>query len=269
MSSNNDGIILNSIIQRKRQEWANTLSQDEYFEIFAFDQVLKDYDLSYDELLSNQVDGKDDGGIDGFFNFLNKEILNEDVDSETIKKNPLIEVYLIQAKISSSFSEKAIDTLMATIEDIFDLEKTIPNIKRFYNAEIIEKVELLRKTYIDLAIKHPQVKITYVYASRGDTQSIHIKVRNKANNLCSKTQNFFVGSEVKFEFIGARELLENARQEKNYSLNLQFLENYISRDGDNHVVLTRLDEYYKFVTDDKGYLRKYLFESNVRDYQGN
>lgn len=132
MSSNNV-IILNSILQRKRQESANTLSQDEYFEIFAFDQVLKDYDLSYDELLTNQVDGKDDGGIDSFFIFVNNEILNEDLDSETIKKNPLIEVYLIQAKISPSFSEKAIETLMATIEDIFDLGKTIADIKKFYS----------------------------------------------------------------------------------------------------------------------------------------
>ncbi|MFP5269842.1 AIPR family protein [Coleofasciculus sp.] len=268
-NNNNDVIILNSILERKRQESANTLSQDEYFEIFAFDQVLKDYDLSYDELLSNQVDGKDDGGIDGFFIFINNEALNEELDLETIKRNPLIEVYLIQAKTSSSFGEKAIETLMATIEDIFYLDKPVFDIKQFYNAQVIEKVELLRKTYLDLAIKHPQVKITYVYASKGDTQSIHVKVKNKADNLCAKTQNFFRGSEVKFEFVGARELLESARQEKSYSLKLKFLENYISRDEDNYVVLTKLDEYYEFVTDDKSYLRKYLFESNVRDYQGN
>jgi AIPR protein len=268
MSNNNDVIILKSILEKKRQELANTLSQDEYFEIFSFEQLLKDYDLSYDELLSNQVDGKDDGGIDGFFIFLNNEILNEDLDSGSIKKNPLIEVYLIQAKTSSSFAEKPIETLMATIEDIFDLDKTIPDIKDFYNAPVIEKVELFRKTYIDLAIKHIQVKITYVYASQGDTQNIHIKVNNKADNLCSKTKKFFTGCEVKFEFLGARELLNSARQEKSYSLKLKFLENYISTDEDNYVVLTRLDEYYNFVTDN-GSLRKYLFESNVRDYQGN
>ncbi|MEG4212452.1 AIPR family protein [Microcoleus sp. S13_B4] len=268
MSNNNDVIILKSILDKKRQELANTLSQDEYFEIFAFEQLLKDYDLSYDELLSNQVDGKDDGGIDGFFIFLNNEILNEDLDSGNIKKNPLIEVYLIQAKTSSSFGEKPIETLMATIEDIFDLNKAIADIKDFYNAPLIEKVELFRKTYIDLAIKHLKVKITYVYASQGDTQKIHIKVQNKADNLCYKTEKFFTGSEVKFKFTGARELLENARQEKSYSLKLKFLENYISTAEDNYVVLTGLDEYYDFVTDD-GSLRKYLFESNVRDYQGN
>ncbi|HAO13079.1 MAG TPA: hypothetical protein DCQ51_18380 [Planktothrix sp. UBA8407] len=268
MSNNNDVVILKSILERKRQELASTLSQDEYFERFTFEQLLKDYDLSYDELLSNQVDGKDDGGIDGFFMFLNNEILNEDLDLASIKKNPLIEVYLIQAKSSSSFGEKPIETLMATIEDIFDLGKNIADIKDFYNAQVIEKVELFRKTYLDLAIKHIQVKITYVYASQGDTENIHIKVKNKADNLCSKTEKFFTGCEVKFEFTGARELLKNTRQEKSYSLKLKFLENYISTDEDNYVVLTRLDEYYNFVTDE-GSLRKYLFESNVRDYQGN
>lgn len=268
MSNNNDVVILKSILERKRQELASTLSQDEYFERFTFEQLLKDYDLSYDELLSNQVDGKDDGGIDGFFMFLNNEILNEDLDLASIKKNPLIEVYLIQAKSSSSFGEKPIETLMATIEDIFDLGKNIADIKDFYNAQVIEKVELFRKTYLDLAIKHIQVKITYVYASQGDTENIHIKVKNKADNLCSKTEKFFTGCEVKFDFTGARELLKNTRQEKSYSLKLKFLENYISTDEDNYVVLTRLDEYYNFVTDE-GSLRKYLFESNVRDYQGN
>ena len=268
MSNNNDVVILKSILERKRQELASTLSQDEYFERFTFEQLLKDYDLSYDELLSNQVDGKDDGGIDGFFMFLNNEILNEDLDLASIKKNPLIEVYLIQAKSSSSFGEKPIETLMATIEDIFDLGKDIADIKDFYNAQVIEKVELFRKIYFDLAIKHIQVKITYVYASQGDTEKIHIKVKNKAENLCSKTKKFFAGCEVKFEFTGARELLNNTRQEKSYSLKLKFLENYISTDEDNYVILTRLDEYYNFVTDE-GSLRKYLFESNVRDYQGN
>ena len=268
MSNNNDVLILKSILERKRQELASTLSQDEYFERFTFEQLLKDYDLSYDELLSNQVDGKDDGGIDGFFMFLNNEILNEDLDLASIKKNPLIEVYLIQAKSSSSFGEKPIETLMATIEDIFDLGKDIADIKDFYNAQVIEKVELFRKIYFDLAIKHIQVKITYVYASQGDTEKIHIKVKNKAENLCSKTKKFFAGCEVKFEFTGARELLNNTRQEKSYSLKLKFLENYISTDEDNYVILTRLDEYYNFVTDE-GSLRKYLFESNVRDYQGN
>ena len=268
MSNNNDVLILKSILERKRQELASTLSQDEYFERFTFEQLLKDYDLSYDELLSNQVDGKDDGGIDGFFMFLNNEIINEDLDLTSIKKNPLIEVYLIQAKSSSSFGEKPIETLMATIEDIFDLGKDIADIKDFYNAQVIEKVELFRKIYFDLAIKHIQVKITYVYASQGDTEKIHIKVKNKAENLCSKTKKFFAGCEVKFEFTGARELLNNTRQEKSYSLKLKFLENYISTDEDNYVILTRLDEYYNFVTDE-GSLRKYLFESNVRDYQGN
>ncbi|MBW4681442.1 MAG: AIPR family protein [Microcoleus vaginatus WJT46-NPBG5] len=268
MSNNNDLVTLDSILQGNRQELANSLSPNEYFEIFAFDQILKNYELSYEELSSNQVDGSDDGGIDGFFIFVNNEIINEDMEAKPIKKNPLIEVYLIQAKISTSFGEKAIVTLMSTIDDIFDFEKNILDIKGFYNAKIIEKVELLRKTYLDLAIKHPIVKITYVYATKGDTQSIHPKVTKKTNDLCSNTQKFFRDSEVKFELVGARELLEKARQEKSYSLQLNFLENYISRSADNYVVLTRLDEYYKFVTD-KNSLRKYLFESNVRDYQGN
>lgn len=266
--NNNDVIVLKSFLEGKRQQLANTLSESEYFEIFTFEQILKDYDFSYDELLSNQVDGPDDGGIDGFFIFLNNEILNEAIDLKSIKRNPLIEIYLIQAKISPSFAEDPINKITATIENIFDLAKDICNIKHLYNAQVIEKVELFRTTYLGLQIQHPQVKITYVYASQGDTQNIHLKVKNKAENLHSKTESFFRGSEVKFEFIGAQELLDKKDQKKIYSLQLKFLD-YLSRAADNYVILTKLEEYYKFVIDEKGDLRKYLFEANVRDYQGN
>jgi AIPR protein len=42
----------------------------------------------------------------------------------------------------------------------------------------------------------------------------------------------------------------------------------IARESGSYVALTRLDDYYRFVTDENGNLRRYLFESNVRDYLG-
>ena len=62
--SKNDGVILESILkQRKILE----LSDKENFELFAFDQILKDYDLSDEELFNGKIE---DTGI-GFFNFIN------------------------------------------------------------------------------------------------------------------------------------------------------------------------------------------------------
>lgn len=59
-----------------------------------------------------------------------------------------------------------------------------------------------------------------------------------------------------------------ARRERTYSLRLGFVENNISRDKTNYVILSPLDSYFKFITDDDKRLRRYLFEANVRDYLG-
>lgn len=267
--SGNDSIVLDSILKQKRQESANTFPESEYFEIFTFEQALKNFDLSYDELLDGNVDGCDDGGIDGFFVFINNEILNEDIDISNINKSPTLDIYLIQSKEAHSFQELVLDKLIATVQDIFDLDKPIAIIERFYNSLLIAKVELFRRIYVDLAIRHPEVSVNYIYASKGNSLEIHPKLYNKSENLKSITQSYFLRSEVKVEFLGSRQLLEANRQEKTYCLQLRFLENCISTGEDNYIVLSKLKDYYEFVVDKNENLRNYLFESNVRDYQGN
>jgi len=266
--SSNDVIVLDSILAQKREDAGTSLSESDYFEVFSFEQALKNYELSYDELLSGTVDNSDDGGIDGFFIFLNKEFLDEDTDLSVVKKNPFLEIYLIQSKVSASFSEKAIEAIIATIQDLFDLGKDISGIEKFYNARVIEKTDTLRKSYVSLANRHPTVVIKYIYASKGNSSDVHPKVINKIDTLKELTKKYFTGASVQFQFLGARELLESSRLEKSYSLQLKFLESYISRGEDNYVVLSGLKDYYDFVTDENDILCKYLFESNVRDYQG-
>lgn len=47
---------------------------------------------------------------------------------------------------------------------------------------------------------------------------------------------------------------------------LIFEEGPISRAATNYLGLASLTEYFRFITDSDGALRRYLFESNVRDY---
>lgn len=267
--SSNDSMVLDSILKQKRQEPTNTFPESEYFEIFTFEQALKNFDLSDDELLSGSVDGCDDGGIDGFFIFINNELLNEDTNTKNINKNPILDIYLIQSKTSSSFQEGVINKFIVTVQDIFDLEKKIAIIEKIYNPLLIAKVELFRNTYFDLANRHPKVRVNYIYASKGNCSEIHPKLYTKSENLKSITQNYFFKSEVEVKFLGSRELLEANRREKSYCLQLRFLENCISTGEDNYIVLSKLKDYYEFVIDENKNLRNYLFESNVRDYQGN
>ncbi|MEH2241485.1 hypothetical protein [Nostoc sp.] len=264
----NDSIVLDNIIKQKINKSDNTLPDDEFFEMFTFEQILKKYDLSYDELNYGKIGGGDDGGIDGFFIFINNDFVSEDIELDNFKKSPCIQLFLIQSKRSDSFSEKAIEKWLSTTMNIFDLEKNIAQIEKYYNSDLINKITFFRELYLNLASQHPSIEITYVYASKGDVSAINQKVHNQSEVLKQNTGRYFSGAKVDVSFVGARELIDSSRLEKSYTLQLKFIENYISRGEDNYVILASLKDYYNFVTYDNDELRKYIFAFNVRDYQG-
>ena len=68
-----------------------------------------------------------------------------------------------------------------------------------------------------------------------------------------------------FRFYGCNELVELHRRMPTFSLELPF--NEALSKGERYVLLTNLNDYYNFITD-KGKLRRYLFEANVRDFMG-
>ena len=61
----NDLVLLDGILDQRVTEGLPSPNLDEVFEFLVFEQVLKDYDLSREELDAGWVDGRDDGGIDG------------------------------------------------------------------------------------------------------------------------------------------------------------------------------------------------------------
>ncbi|BAZ21507.1 hypothetical protein NIES4073_23850 [Kalymmatonema gypsitolerans NIES-4073] len=264
----NDSIVLDNIIKQKINKSDNVLPDDEFFEIFTFEQILKKYDLSYDELSYGKIGGGDDGGIDGFFIFINNDFVSEDTELDNFKKSPCIQLFLIQSKRTDSFSERAIEKWLSTTMNIFDLDKKIEQIQKYYNSDLINKVAFFQELYLNLASQHPSIEITYVYASKGDVSAINQKVYNQSEVLKESTRRYFSGAKVNVSFVGARELIDSSRLEKSYTLQLKFIENYISRGEDNYVILASLKDYYNFVTYENSELRTYIFAFNVRDYQG-
>lgn len=265
----NEVILLNSTLEQKKAQIASSLSDSDFFEIFSFEQILKNYDLSYDELLYGKVGAGRNGGIDGFFTLINGEILTEDTDISEIRKGSTIELYLIQAKRSQSFTEAAIDRINTTAQDLFNLDNDLADFRAYYDPDLIDKADIFRNTYISLASKHPNLIINYFYASKGRTTNIHPNVHSRVRILKETTTNYFPGSKINMTFLGARELLDASRKEKSYTLQIRFLESYISRGENDYVILCSLEDYFRFTSDEDGNLRRYVFESNVRDWQGN
>jgi hypothetical protein len=82
----NDRIILDRILEQKHKEIAPSLSMSDYFEMFTAEQILKDYDLSYDEIQTGIVGGGGDGGMDSIYLFVNGKLVQEDTEFTSLKK---------------------------------------------------------------------------------------------------------------------------------------------------------------------------------------
>lgn len=266
--TDNDLIVLNSVLEQKKRELAQDLQDYEFFELFVFEQVLKNFDLSYNELELGRTSGPDDGGIDGLFFFINDELVEEKINPEDYGKNVVLDLYLIQAKKSSGFAEQVFDRLNTTSQDLFDLTKDMNVLRSIYNTQIIDKAIIFRESLLSLASRHPKLQIHFIYGSMGDTKTANTQLKNRIDILVDLVKKFFRGSDVYVELLGARELLDLSRKEKTYTLSLKFIETFLSKGPDNYVVLSSLADYFEFVTDEDNKLRRYIFESNVRDFQG-
>jgi hypothetical protein len=266
--SENDVIILNSILQKTMEKDRPGSAEGEFLNLFCFEQILKDYELSPDEVESGYVDTGDDGGVDGVYFFVNTVLVDEDTELTDIPRDPRLHLVLIQVKSTATFAETAVEKLITTTSRVLDLGTDVERFRKLYNARFLEKVRIFKQKYLELASLHPQLRVSFYYATKGDTGDIHPKVRQLSEELQRTVYNFFRSAEAEVVLLGARELIEAYNTQRTYTLKLQIQENPISRGPDNYVVLVSLTDYYRFVTDDQGDLRRYIFESNVRDYQG-
>jgi len=166
--SANDLILLDKILEQRGLEESPSLSASDFFELFATNQILKDFDLSYDEISSGIVDSGGDGGIDAVYVFVNGELLTEDFDFSTRRKNIEIELVLIQAKTSSSFNESAMDKFDASAADLLDLRNSIDALSAVYNDALRQAIQRFREAYGNLASRLPHLRISYYYATRGE-----------------------------------------------------------------------------------------------------
>ena len=263
----NDTILVDGIITQRVQDSFPTTDKGDVFEYFAFEQLLKDFDLSQEELDFGWVDGHNDGGIDGIYLFINGTLLTDSRTFSWPKSSAKIELYVVTAKHRDSFEIKPVESLCATAQEFFDLSVDNADLKASYSSAILKIRSLFHLAYERLASVCPSLAIRFIYASRGDASDIGENIRSRADQLSSIVSGLFSAGTVTFDFIGAAELVANYRRERSFSLALTVSEQLSSTES-GYVVLAKIDDYANFVTDETGNLRRYLFDSNVRDYLG-
>jgi len=264
----NDVIVLNTILEEATKQSTLKVGNDEVFQNFVFEQVLKNFDLSEDELDFGCTGGPSDGGIDGFFFFLNGELVQEDLDEPTPRRSPDLDLFVIQAKTSLGFQETVLEKFITTSQDILDLGKELGTLSNLYNDQLVERVRLFRESYRRLISTHPRLQITYVDACKGNTDTINSQFTNRVKQLKRTVNQLFREAKVHVDNLGAKELNDLYRVQKKYTLSLNFTENFSSAGAANYVVLSSLVDYYQFIIDDRKELRRYIFDANVRAFQG-
>jgi hypothetical protein len=268
----NNQVLLNEYIKQENDENPEYAGrEDDFFEFFAASQVLKDFALSDEEIENGICGGALDGGCDAIYLFADGMLRDENIlPFDTPKKDISIEFCIIQAKNSTTFGEDTIMKWKTTCENLFNMENHFDLLQDRYNKKVRNLFDLFRKIRISMVRKSPKINIKLFYVSKGI--DIHPNVQRQSDELLEMLKKIISNPSVNisFKFITADILYELADKRIDNDFVLKFTVNPLTNDTSDFFIGTvKLVDYYKFITDENGELLRYIFEANIRDYQGN
>jgi hypothetical protein len=266
--TSNDLIVLDRVLADELKQSGLSLEDDKFFELFSGEQVLKEFELDIDEIRAGIIGGSNDGGIDGVWAFLDGDLVDEDTDFSGTRKGPRFQLIILQAKTAQSFGETSIQKIHISFGDLFSLGGNDADLGTKYNSALVSRCGIAKRAFLALQTKFPIIEVKIIYATKGETASVHPKVSERSKDLKQLVETLLSGSRCQVSLIGSSELLVAYRRQKTNVLQLRCVESPLSRGDNNYVALSSLEEFYNFVKDENGNIRRYLFESNVRDYQG-
>lgn len=266
MARNDRPLVDLMLLERQKNGYPSS-DIGEVFELFAFEQILKEYDLSKEKIEDGWVDGSLDGGIDGVYIFVNGNLYSGQENFLWPRKNVDLTIFLLTCKHADDFKQAPLDAMYPTLQQFWDLSITSATFASQYSEDLSEARERYVTAMSNLALTGSHIEVRFIYACRGNTLSIGDSIRNRMNQLEAQAHDFLGDCKIEKQFIGASELLTLSRKRKAESLSIP-VHAHLVHDGDNYVVIVRLEDYYNFVSDESGMLRRYLFDSNVRDYLG-
>lgn len=263
----NNQILLRECFKQEFEENGGYNDINTYFEHFAASQVLKNFNLSDEEIDNGNSGGGNDGGCDNIYVFLNDELVTADqIERLNATKGSYLDFYILQSKNTTSFGE---DTLMKwkTVSDnLLNMSNELDNFLNRYNETTIESFRLFRDAIAKLVRSQVKVRFFYYYITLGI--EVHQNVEMQANELKELVKGYYPSSEVQIFFITADQLIDMYNTDRETRVNLELVDQPISLSENEYISLVKLGTYFRFITDDKLSLRKTFFEANVRDYQG-
>ena len=266
-SLTNNQILLGEYIEQAYKDSSVFPDKNIFFEHFAISELLKDYNITDDEIDNGNVGGGNDGGCDGIYLFLNDELVFPDqIENLSAPKGSTLKLCIIQAKNEFSFKEDAIMKWKTISDNLMDMSSSLSDYSMRYNEQTIEAFSMFRDAVAKLIRCQIKIQIEYFYVTLGT--EVHPNTRQQAEELKENVKRNYPSASVDVSFIDSDRLMEIVYTDSEIRIELNLADQPISLSDKDYVALVNLGTYYKFITDESSNLRKSFFEANVRDYQG-
>jgi hypothetical protein len=184
------------------------LSRSEAFERYTVRQVLRDADLSDDEVESGIVGGEDDGGIDAIYFFVNRTLIEDETDLPDSALEATL--FIFQTKMESGFSETAVQKMESFTRDLLDHNRPATDLLHL-NSDVRDAIVRFRENYDKKLASQHTMTVTYIYATKSD-QEANPKVISRVSSLRSYVKEQLSDSRVEFQFWGCKQLVAAARR---------------------------------------------------------
>lgn len=239
---------------------------DKAFERYCAEQILKDYELSDEEITSGACGGTNDGGVDGMFFFAGRKLMGPQVNvPEEASSATLL---IIQATVSGGgFSETRIERFESFARDLLDYQNPPEKISHLdQNTRTL--ISTFRRAYGEMAGRKHSLNVIFYYAAKTSvTKDRNLKVHSRYKRLERYVKGQLTNSTVSLELWNCSNLIKRVREQPEETLALQ-IEHHFSTPNGDVVCLSNLKNFFAFLRRKDGQLRTGILEPNVRDYQG-
>ena len=244
------------------------LKLDQYFEIFASQQVLKKlrFNPDADEILSGMVGGDGDGGVDGFYIYCNRKLIREESEAALFKGQKTdIDIVVIQGKNKASFEEAVPLKFKDFIENALAPEEPTESAKTLYSQDLLDHVGLFRLLYKLVLPMRPGLTVRFFHVAHSDV--VDKKIETRGDIACAALRHVFPTAICSYTPVTGTELvvLSQQREPSTIPLKIGKYFDWTSFDREAYGCVVNLKDFFNFISDN-GALREYLFEANVRDY---
>ena len=260
-----DGVV-DDVLTKEGKDKNDGRLRGSAFEQLAISELLKTYDLTSEQIENGMVDGGDDGGIDGFYIFVNGNYLSDVEKFSWPRENGTLELYIITCKHENSYKLNPLESLDSSLSELLNFSISENELARKHNEKILKKRRMMYAAYRTLAAQNVSPIINLYYISRGDSSQVPENIRCAGEKVKATCNSIFQSALTTMKFWGTKELITQIRKKRNAPIEIK-VQRFLQLDR-NYVVLANLDDYIKAVIDEDGKLKRYLFNENVRDYLG-